>query len=403
MQSPHVLFVLEYFPPHVGGVETLFATLARGLAAEGYRATVVTLHLPGTPTHERVDGVRVVRVRVPPVAVRYLFTLFALPAVLRHAARADLVHTTTYNAAIPAWIAAALRRKPAIITVHEVFGAQWHTLPGLNRWLGYGFRAYEWAVLHLPFTRYIAVSRFTRGRLVRLLGARAAARTDVVYNPIDEAFWLAPHAPHALHRELGLPPETFVALYAGRPGISKGVEYLIDAAVRVRAALPESRLVLILARDPLDQYERLLRRIAERDLEEYVIVRDSVPRAALPGYLLGAGCVVVPSVSEGFGYFAVEAATLGCPVIATSGHSVEEIIGESVTLVPPQNAAALAEAIIAVARHRPALPPPPRFTVAAYVAGVRAVYAQINPAFGHEDGDVGDGSVSPPAPGRSSR
>ncbi len=379
MRAPRVLFVLEYFPPHVGGVESLFANLTRGLADAGYAVTVITLHLPGSPTRETVNGVDVIRVRTPQTARRYLFMLLALPLVLRHAWRADLIHTTTYNAALPAWIAATLWHKPSVLVVHEVFGPQWNDLMGLHPLVGYGFRVFEWCVLRLPFTRYICVSAHTRVRLLRYVGVRPE-RAVVIHPALDYTFWDAQrHAQQDLRQLCGVPAGTFLALYSGRPGLSKGVEYLIDAAPRVHAALPESHIMLILARDPLDHYDRLRQQIVTLGLSDYITVRDPVPREDVPGYWLGADCVVVPSVSEGFGYAAVEAATLGCTVIATSGHSVEEVIGESVILVPPRDAAALADAIVSAAHARAAQPPPRQFTLTEHIARVRALYARLLP------------------------
>src|SRR4029079_13231138 len=98
MHSLRILFILEYFPPHVGGVETLFENLTAALARDGHRVTVITLHLPGTRVRERRNGVEILRVRTPQRARRYLFTLMSLPVVIRHAVRADILHTTTYNA-----------------------------------------------------------------------------------------------------------------------------------------------------------------------------------------------------------------------------------------------------------------------------------------------------------------
>ncbi|MBW1989278.1 MAG: glycosyltransferase family 1 protein, partial [Deltaproteobacteria bacterium] len=38
----NILFVLEYYPPHVGGGEVLFSRLAGGLAARGHGVKVLT-------------------------------------------------------------------------------------------------------------------------------------------------------------------------------------------------------------------------------------------------------------------------------------------------------------------------------------------------------------------------
>jgi D-inositol-3-phosphate glycosyltransferase len=377
MRALRILFVLEYFSPHVGGVETLFDNLTAALARDGHRVTVVTLRLPGTRVREMRNGVRIIRVRTPQRARRYLFTLMSLPVVLRHAVRADIIQTTTYNAAIPAWLAATIARKPVVVTVHEVFADQWNNLIGLHPVAGYGFRAFEWAVLHLPFTHYICDSAFTRGRLQRFMGV-TPARSSAVYPAIDYAFWdVARHTPRDVKGEHRLDAGRFLYLYFGRPGISKGIEYLIEAAARVRDRLPQSHLLMILADDPRDQYARIRQRIAQLGLADHITVRDPVLRADLPGYLLGADCVVVPSVSEGFGYSAIEAATLGCRVIATSGHSVEEVVAAHVTLVPPRDPEALAAAIIGAAAARPTTAAPRRFDMATHVAQVEAIFGRI--------------------------
>jgi D-inositol-3-phosphate glycosyltransferase len=358
------LLVVEFFPPHIGGVEVVFGELAAELVRRGHSVEVITSADPGEPRDEIRDGVRIRRIAAPAFARRHLFMLMALPAAIRAARRADLVHTTTYNAAIPAAIAARLAHKPAVLTVHEVFGRQWQQMPGMNRLLGYGYRWFEALVLRLGFDHFITPSDFTRNRLPD------PERATTVHNAVDHDFWSRDR-----HRARPL-PGTFRYLYFGRPGVSKGVEDLLDAAERVQRDLPDSRLVLILSREPAAQYRRMKRRIEA--LRDHVILVDSVPRDELPSYLLGAHCVVVPSISEGFGYSAIEAASLGCRVIATSGHATEELLKGVATFVPPRDPEALAQAILATARSH--TPPPPltrRFTPAGHAQGVLEVYRRV--------------------------
>jgi len=361
------LFVLEYFPPHIGGVEVLFGELAAELARRGHEVEVLTSAGPGAARYERAGGLTIHRIATPSIARRYLFMLLAIPRAIRAARRADLVHTTTYNAAIPAWIAARLARKPIVITAHEVFGRQWQEMPGMNPLVGWAYRLFEGFVLRLGYAHVITPSDFTRRRLPD------PSRATTVHNAVDHAFW-APRRHRA--RDLGLPPGTFVYLYFGRPGVSKGVEVLIEAADRVRKELPASRLVMILSREPAGQYRRLRPRIAA--LGEHAILLDSVARDDLPSYLLATNCVVVPSLSEGFGYSAVEAAALGCPVIATSGHATEELLSGVATFVPQRDAQALAVAIIEASR-RPRTPAPleRQFTPEAHARGVIDVYRRV--------------------------
>lgn len=371
----HILFVLENYWPNVGGVETLFKAAAGELAHRGHTVTVVTARLPGAASREENEGVFVRRVRVPQFLRRYMFMILALPAVFREASQADLIHTTTYNAALPAWIAAVARRRPAIITVHEVFAEQWQRMPGMNPWLGWGYRIYEWVILRLPFRAYVCDSDFTRTRLLTRTDI-ATERAVTIYPSHEPAFWdRSLYTARPLRKEIGVSDETFIYIYFGRPGVSKGVHDLIEAVPLVAERVRGSRLVMLLSREPADQYARVLRRIRELNLQDDVVILDSVSRESLPEYLLAAQCVVVPSISEGFGYAALEAATLGCRVIATRGHSVEEILEGVVTLVDPRSPAALAEAIVAAAEgqtHEPRVPR--RFPVQAHVDALLEVY-----------------------------
>jgi D-inositol-3-phosphate glycosyltransferase len=43
-----ILFVLEYYAPHVGGAETLFQNLCEGLTARGHVVDVITSKIAGT-------------------------------------------------------------------------------------------------------------------------------------------------------------------------------------------------------------------------------------------------------------------------------------------------------------------------------------------------------------------
>jgi glycosyltransferase involved in cell wall biosynthesis len=356
------LFVLEYFPPHIGGVEVLFGELAAELARRGNDVEVITSADPGDPRHEIRDRVTIHRIAAPAFARRYLFMLMAIPRAIRAARRADLIHTTTYNAAIPAWIAARLTRKPVVLTAHEVFGRQWHAMPGMNPLLGAFYRLFESFVLRLGWSHVITPSDFTRNRLPD------PARATTIHNAVDHAFWNPDR-----HRARQL-PGAFTYVYFGRPGVSKGVEDLVEAAQIVRRERPDSRLLMILSREPAGQYRRIVKRLAA--LGEHVILLDSVPRDELPSYLLGANAVVVPSISEGFGYSAVEAALLGCPVIATSGHATEELLDGVATFVPPRDPPALARAILDA---KPATARLERtFTAEAHAAQVIEVYRRLH-------------------------
>ena len=125
-----ILFVLENYFPHIGGVEMVFKNLCEGLSKKGHKVIVVTHLMKGAKIYERMNGVDVHRVRC--FQSRYIFTFFSIPAVLRFAEESDIVHTTTFNGAFPAWLGAKIRVKPLIITVHEVWVGKWQKLTNMG-------------------------------------------------------------------------------------------------------------------------------------------------------------------------------------------------------------------------------------------------------------------------------
>jgi glycosyltransferase involved in cell wall biosynthesis len=340
-----VLFVLEHFHPRVGGVETLFGALTTGLAARGHSVTVLTSGTPGAPLQERWNGIQIIRIALPSSSARYLFTVRAIPKAVQLARDVDLVHTTTYNAAFAGWLAGRANRRPAVLTVHEVWAAQWTRLPAVGVAAGVGFRLFEWAIFRLPFNAYHCDSNFTRERLVKEMRIHRD-RTVVVYPAIDYSLWSSNTSNEDTRSKLGLRPEDYLYVYFGRPGVSKGIEYLIDAVEIVRRRLPNSRLLLILARHPRRHYQRLINRIVAKGLDDHIIVLDPMSRDLLVSHVQCANCVVVPSLSEGFGLAAVEGAVAGARVVSTAGHSVEEVLPQA-CFVPPRDPTALAAAIVA--------------------------------------------------------
>ena len=126
-----ILFILEHYYPYTGGSESLFKYLAEGLSKKGNKVTVITSRFNKKIKREEViNGVTIRRI---PLANRYLFTVFSIPFLIKEALKSDVIHTTTYNAALPAFCVAKLARKKIYITFHEVWGKLWFKLPLISK------------------------------------------------------------------------------------------------------------------------------------------------------------------------------------------------------------------------------------------------------------------------------
>jgi glycosyltransferase involved in cell wall biosynthesis len=73
-----------------------------------------------------------------------------------------------------------------------------------------------------------------------------------------------------------------------------------------------------------------------------------LPEEDLARVVAGAAALVFPSWYEGFGLPALEALACGTPVVATDLPALREVLGDQAELVPPGDAAALADALARV-------------------------------------------------------
>ena len=73
-----------------------------------------------------------------------------------------------------------------------------------------------------------------------------------------------------------------------------------------------------------------------------------LPEHDLARVVAGAAALVFPSWYEGFGLPALEALACGTPVVASDLPALREVLGDQAELVPPGDAAALADALARV-------------------------------------------------------
>lgn len=370
-----VLFVLENYFPFIGGAETLFKHVCEGLTQRGHEITVITGIQPGTPTFETINGVTIHRVKCPRRGMRYWFTFLAFPLAFRLAGQADIIHTITYNGAFPAWLSARLRRKKIVITVLEVIGEGWRIMMGMNWFMAWLHRTLEHIIVRLPCDRYISISSYTAGRI-----ERCGVRQDiisVIYPGIDYSMFDPRKARRDDVREkLGL-KDNFIYMSYGRPGISKGLEYLIRAIPLITEKVPHARLLMILGRQPMEGYRKITDLINATGVGDRITLLDPVPREDLTSYIAAADCVVVPSLSEGFGFTAIEACAMGKPVVASKVASLPEVISGTSVLVEPANPQAIAYGVETVYNGKAVHMPEKKFSWPDCVEGYEKTYLEL--------------------------
>ncbi len=328
-----ILFVLEYYYPHVGGVEVLFQTLAEGLVKKGHEVTVYTTKLKGYKSKEKINGVKVVRKKIL-FNSRILFSFTTIFDIIKLSKKYDIIHTTTYNASIPALIGGKINKKPVIITFHEVLGKIWFNLPRMNYFKALLLYYTEQIVLKRNFDRIIAVSNYTKNSL-RLFGVKDK-KLKTIYNFSDEELFTPKKEynieAEKIRRQI---KEKHVFLAYGRPGLTKGFEYLIEGYKKLLEEQKNVRLILIMSKSPKEGYEHLTRLIKKNNLKEKITIINEVERKKIPVYLTLADYIIIPSITEGFGFTTVEASLLNKKKIVTNTCSIPEVVfGKTIFIEP---------------------------------------------------------------------
>jgi glycosyltransferase involved in cell wall biosynthesis len=140
----------------------------------------------------------------------------------------------------------------------------------------------------------------------------------------------------------------------GRLSRIKGHDLLIEAFARVRAKFPNALLLCAGARlsdqgvdDTLAFQRQVQTQIEQQGLTAAIIWLNQIDYA--PALLRRADVYIQPSRTESFCRAVAEAAILHVPVVAFKVGGIPDVLGEEGgVLVPPENPAALSEAILRV-------------------------------------------------------
>lgn len=148
----------------------------------------------------------------------------------------------------------------------------------------------------------------------------------------------------ALLRGAGIPPERFVALYAGRIAPEKQPEVAVEAVARFAELSGGAETQLVVAGDG-PAADDMRARAHKRRINALFV--GALPQAELQRWMASADALLFPSATETFGNVALEAMACGLPVVGANGGAVPDTVRDGVNglLCPPGDADAFADAL----------------------------------------------------------
>lgn len=343
--SPRVLHVITRLTMG-GSSENTIGTLTM-LGAAGFECVLAVSRRESEAEIVRALEGCACRVVDVPMLSREVSPLGDLAAVvalarLMRRERPAIVHTHTSKAGFVGRLAARLAGIPVVI--HQPHG---HVF--------YGYWGRARTALFVRLERLAAhwadrIVTLTERGTVEHLALRIGRREQYVTIPsgVPTADIRARALPAAEARgRLGLAPNAFVIAGVGRFVRVKGFDLLVEALPVVAAAVPSTRVLLIgegPERGALEARARTLG-IAGR-----LTITGAV--GDVPACLAAADVLAAPSRNEGMGRALVEAMALGIPVVGAAVGGIPSVVadGECGELVPAENPAALASALVRLAR-----------------------------------------------------
>ncbi|NYF90945.1 glycosyltransferase family 4 protein [Tunturiibacter empetritectus] len=328
-ELPHVLLVLDQFPKTLGGGERIVLKLAALLPQYGYRVSILTFS-----AHPESAGLK-----SPPCSI-YLLPLqrtydltamqgsFDLRRFLKKQ-RIRIVQTFFESSDIWAGFVTKAMSSAKLIWSRRDMGI-----------LRTGKHHAAYRLMAGAPDRVFAVSEQVRRHCIEVDGIDPS-RVMTVYNGLDLADW------NANAGSAGRVGESVVAT-VGNIRRVKGHDVFIRAAASIAEKFPDASFRI--AGDVLEPeyFAELQKLVSELKLSDRFHFVGGVTN--LQDYLSTAEVFVLPSRSEGFSNAIVEAMAASLPVVATNVGGNAEAVQDGVSgiIVPPEDSAALAAAIISL-------------------------------------------------------
>ncbi len=332
---------MEYFIPHIWWTEILFDNLIKWLAKKWYEIKILTTRFEKKlkKVEKLADNIVIYRIWKN----RYDFMFKSIFLWIKLARQVDIIHTSTYTWAFPAWIISKIVWKKIVLTVHEVFRKIFYRFVSIF-WII--CEKYEDLLFSLSFDKYICVSNYTKNSL-RLIFWLPDDKLITVYNGIDYNLWNKSNfiKVNNVKKRLNL-NKYYSLLFFWRPWFEKWLNYLIKSIEVLKKEIKNIHLFAIVSRNDKKMFFYMKNLVRKLNSEDYITFLEPVEYKELGNYILSVDVVVVPSITEWFWFSAVETCALEKQLVVSNIGSLPEVVSGKINFVEPSNYKDIANKVI---------------------------------------------------------
>lgn len=313
----------------VGGLEQIIYDIATKLDQNKYRVSVWCFGRGG----EIADRLKENRVDVKFINIDSYYNILNILklAILVKKYEPDIIHSHTYFSNTIGRIAGIISRVPVMIShVHNVYS-------------NYSKRNLLIERLLSNYTdKVICCSEAVRNFVLKYEKINMH-KTVIIYNGVNHREIQRSQDISYLREFLGIYKNVITIICVASLTEKKGHEYLLKAILEIEKEFQKLKFIIV-GDGPLKK--RLKNLAEELNIQDLVIFTGI--RNDIPNLLKIADIFVLPSLTEGLPLAAIEAMSVGLPVVATAVGGVPEIIKDGITgyLVPPKNPKALGNTIL---------------------------------------------------------
>lgn len=172
----------------------------------------------------------------------------------------------------------------------------------------------------------VVVSEQTKMDLLKYYSFVDPSKVFVIYNGVDEVFFPEPSSSIFTVESKTLTPKGFF-LYVGTRGNCKNFPYALKVLAEAHAQGLKIPLIVV-GGGPLSKNEWSLSKklgIPQDTIQQILIISNTKLRVLYSNCL----ALLIPSIYEGFGLPAAEAARCGALILSARGSALDEIVGET--------------------------------------------------------------------------